>query len=78
MSSRDHSSLSSPLDYSDLLPSFLQLVQTDEFGRGVYTRKSLSPGADVIVGCPLAHVISSHERESHCHWCVRKGGYVPL
>uniref|UniRef100_A0A1X7U1G6 MYND-type domain-containing protein n=1 Tax=Amphimedon queenslandica TaxID=400682 RepID=A0A1X7U1G6_AMPQE len=57
---------------STFLPSFLELKETEEYGRGVYSVKELSPGTDVIVGDPLAHVISSHEREMYCHHCLKK------
>ena len=59
---------------SAFLPSFLELKETQEYGRGVYSLKELSPGTDVIVGDPLAHVISSHEREMYCHHCLKKEG----
>jgi SET and MYND domain-containing protein len=57
-------------EYGDLLPDFLLVQSTPEYGRGVYTRKDLSAGVELIVSEPLVHVICSHWRGFHCDWCT--------
>ena len=59
-------------EYRCLLPDFLEVKNTPEYGRGVYSRKKLVAGTNLVVSVPVAHVISQHERGRRCDWCLCK------
>ena len=60
------------VDYDCLFPEFLELRECDVFGRGVYARKNLHPGIELIQSDSLVHVISLNERGSYCDWCISR------
>ena len=60
------------VDYDCLFPEFLELRECGVFGRGVYARKNLHPGIELIQSDSLVHVISLNERGSYCDWCISR------
>ena len=59
-----------------LLPPFLRVARTAEYGRGIYAEKELSAGVDLLVSHPLVHVTPSNQRGLYCDWCISKTEYV--
>lgn len=59
-------------EYRCLLPDFLEVKKTPEYGRGVYTRTKLVAGTNLVASVPVVHVISQHERGRRCDWCLSK------
>ena len=59
-------------DYNSLFPEFLEVRRTGEFGRGVYTKRRLLPGTELVRADPVTHVLSSSERGLRCDNCLER------
>lgn len=56
------------------LPPWLEMRSSPEYGRGLYARKALSSGAQVITAHALTHVAanSGHSAANVCQHCLEK------
>ena len=62
-------------DWSDLsIPATVEVRSSEGFGRGLYARSQIRPGADILRDEPYAHVLSKAERGGSCDYCLRSSG----
>ena len=60
------------VDYGHLFKDYLEVRVSDTFGRGVYSKKAIVPGVEVVRSNPLVHVVSKKKRGILCDWCLTK------
>lgn len=54
------------------ISSSLKVVESEQYGRGVYARTTISPGVEVMQAEPFVHVLSNDVREQFCDYCLKK------
>lgn len=51
-------------------PSDLEILESSTHGRGLFSKRDLGPGTEVLVSQPFVHVVSSSSRGSVCDQCL--------
>jgi hypothetical protein len=52
------------------IPSDLEVLESSIHGRGLFLKRDLDPGIEVLVSRPFVHVVSSSIRGSVCDQCL--------
>lgn len=60
------------------VPSDLEILESSTHGRGLFSRKPLGPGTEVLVSQPFVHVVSSSSQGSVCDQCLTSSELVQI
>lgn len=48
----------------------LDVLCTEQYGRGLYTRRKVSCGTEILSEDPFLHVLSRSQQSTRCDWCL--------
>ena len=52
------------------VPTEVEILESSGYGRGLFSKRDLGPGTEVLVSQPFVHVVSSSSRGSVCDHCL--------
>lgn len=52
------------------IPSGLEILESSSYGRGLFSKRNVSPGTEMLVSHPFVHVVSSSSRGYVCDQCL--------